>query len=222
MVDSEPVKYYATASLNRYNQIINRIMLIVLFIHHSQYSRNAMTPYLRISVLLSCLLSLTLTFLPNQLSAKNASTFLNNPIIIGKVIGISDGDTITVLQEDNTALKIRLAGIDCPEKSQAFGNRAKKMLSEKVFGNIVRVEIRHKDRYDRTLGIIRLGDLDINEYLITQGVAWHYKAYAKDQPDEEAKRYDLAEQGARKAKKGLWLQEHPTPPWEYRAQKKKD
>ena len=183
--------------------------------------RKTMTAIFKNNALISILFGLSLSFLPNYLVAKEASKYQNHEIIIAKVIGISDGDTITLLNDDNTQLKIRLAGIDCPEKNQAFGNRAKRLLSEKVFGNIVRVEIRGIDRYGRSLGIVRIGEEDINEYLIHEGVAWHYKQYAKDQPAEEAKRYDLAQEAAKKAKKGLWIQENPTPPWEFRAQRHK-
>jgi endonuclease YncB( thermonuclease family) len=180
-----------------------------------------MTSKFRINALLGLFLSASLTFLPAENSAKESPKYQKHQIIIAKVIGISDGDTITLLNEDNTQLKIRLAGIDCPEKNQAFGNRAKRLLSEKVFGNVVRVEIRGIDRYDRALGIVRLGDEDINEYLIHEGVAWHYKHYAKDQPAEESKRYDLAQESAKKAKKGLWIQENPTAPWDFREQRRK-
>ena len=141
-------------------------------------------------------------------------------VITGKVIGISDGDTITVLNEKHEQLKIRLAGIDCPEKSQAFGNRAKRTLSDKVFSQNVKVETRDKDKYGRTLGIVKIGEEDINQYMISEGVAWHYKKYANTQPTEEADRYAKAEETARLNKKGLWIQEHPTPPWEFREQNK--
>jgi endonuclease YncB( thermonuclease family) len=180
-----------------------------------------MTSILKKNVLICFLFGFIFSFLPNSLFAKDARNAHKYEIIVAKVIGISDGDTITLLNDDNAQIKIRLAGIDCPEKNQAFGNRAKRLLSEKVFGNVVRVEIRGIDRYGRTLGIVRLGEEDINEYLIHEGVAWHYKHYAKDQPAEEAKRYDIAQEAAKNAKKGLWIQDNPTPPWEYREQRRK-
>jgi endonuclease YncB( thermonuclease family) len=142
-------------------------------------------------------------------------------IITGKVIGVSDGDTITLLNEQREQIKVRLTGIDCPEKSQAFGNRAKKELSDKVFSQNVKVEVRGKDKYGRSLGIVKIGDEDVNEFLISQGVAWHYKKYAKTQPAEEASRYARAEELARQNKKGLWIQDRPIPPWEFRDQAKK-
>lgn len=138
--------------------------------------------------------------------------------VSGKVIAIVDGDTITVLTENNEQFKVRLAGIDCPEKAQAFGNLAKKELRKKVFGQNVRIENRGKDQYGRTLGIVKMGNIDINEYLISQGVAWHFKKYASDQPQEEADRYSKAEEIARNNKKGLWVQDNPVPPWKFRSE----
>jgi endonuclease YncB( thermonuclease family) len=153
-------------------------------------------------------------------------TFAENVVkstgtITGKVIGISDGDTITILNDKQEQIKIRLTGIDCPEKSQAFGNRAKKTLSDKVFSQNVKVETRDKDKYGRTLGIVKIGDEDINEFMIAQGVAWHYKKYANTQPIEEANRYAKAQEIASQNKRGLWIQENPTPPWEFREQARK-
>ena len=142
-------------------------------------------------------------------------------IITGKVIGISDGDTITILNDKQEQIKIRLTGIDCPEKSQAFGNRAKITLSNKVFSQNVKVETRDKDKYGRTLGIVKVGDEDINEYMISQGVAWHFKKYANTQPLEEANRYAKAQELASQNKRGLWIQDNPMPPWEFRDQQRK-
>jgi endonuclease YncB( thermonuclease family) len=151
--------------------------------------------------------------------AKDSSNLTET--LSGKVIGIADGDTLTILIDGNSQVKVRLAGIDAPEKTQAFGNASKKLLSNKVFSQNIKVEARGKDKYGRVLGIIRLGDQDINEYMIAEGLAWHYKKYAKDQPAGEADQYSRTEEIARLNKKGLWVQENPTPPWDYRAEKKK-
>lgn len=175
-----------------------------------------MMAFLNKKTILVLLSFFAMSFVSLQTQAKESLKFHKNEIIVGKVIGIADGDTITILIEGNIPVKIRLAGIDCPEKNQAFGGRAKKTLSDKVFGNIVRVETRGKDAYDRVIGVVRLGDEDINEYLITQGVAWHFKRYVKQQPTEEATRYDAAETKAKNEKRGLWIQESPTAPWDFR------
>lgn len=109
-------------------------------------------------------------------------------MIEGRVVGMSDGDTITVLDSSKTQHKIRLAGIDTPEKGQAFGNVAKQRMADMVFGKEVRVDARKTDRYGRTIGRVwgapakskaaeRPKTLDAGMALVTMGLAWHYKKY---------------------------------------------
>ncbi|MDA8140225.1 MAG: thermonuclease family protein [Desulfobacteraceae bacterium] len=126
-----------------------------------------------------------------------------------KVIGISDGDTITVLQ-GTESVKIRLAGIDCPEKHQAFGNKAKDFTACIVFGKMVEVKPVTQDRYGRTVAWVSVGAESLNESLLKAGLAWHYKKYSSDQhlADLETK--------ARHDKVGLWSDPHAIPPWEFR------
>jgi endonuclease YncB( thermonuclease family) len=131
-------------------------------------------------------------------------------VIVGKVVKIADGDTLTVLDDDNAQHRIRLFGIDAPEKSQAFGNQSKKSLSEKVFGESVRVEVTDIDRYGREVGRIYLGDRFINLEQVHDGYAWRYTTY--DRHHE----FDAAEAEARAHRRGLWAAPHPTPPWEFR------
>jgi len=128
----------------------------------------------------------------------------------GKVIGISDGDTCTVLTAENQQVKIRLAGIDTPESSQAFGTKAKQALSEKVFGRTVEVKEQSKDRYGRTVADIYLGARWVNLEMVAEGWAWHYKEYSKDP------KLASAERAARLAKSGLWADKEPVPPWDFR------
>jgi micrococcal nuclease len=132
----------------------------------------------------------------------------------GKVVSIADGDTVTVLV-DKTQHRIRLVGIDAPEGGQAFGNKAKMALGDKVFGKEVKVEWKERDRYKRILGTIYLEGRWINNEMVAEGWAWHYTYYSKDQ--ELAK----AEAAAKEAKKGLWADPNPIPPWDYRKMKKK-
>lgn len=134
----------------------------------------------------------------------------------GKVVGISDGDTITVLTEDKTQHKVRLAHIDCPEKGQPFGNRAKQFTSDFCFGQIVRVE--HggkKDRNGRYIGVVynSRGD-NLNKQLVSAGLAWHFVRYSNDQS------YSALEAQARKAKRGLWAESNAIAPWVWRKQPK--
>jgi endonuclease YncB( thermonuclease family) len=133
----------------------------------------------------------------------------------GKVIGISDGDTITVLK-DRTPIKIRLFGIDCPESAQDFGSRAKTATSELAFGRLVRVEPKAIDRYGRTVADITLPDgRSLNQELVGEGLAWWYRRYAPH--DERLARLEVE---AKAAKRGLWSQANPIPPWEWRGRPK--
>jgi micrococcal nuclease len=128
----------------------------------------------------------------------------------GKVVGVSDGDTITVLV-GKAQKKVRLMGIDAPESTQPYGSAAKQALSEAVFGQQVVVKWKEKDDYDRTLGFVFLNGKQINASMIEAGYAWHYKQYSQD-PSLAA-----LENAARAAKRGLWAdQQQPIPPWDYR------
>lgn len=127
----------------------------------------------------------------------------------GKCIGVSDGDTITVLV-DRTQVKVRLAGVDCPESHQDYGNKAKQFTSDLVFGKQVTVSVSDKDRYGRSVGTVSVGGADLNLSLVKAGLAWHYKAYSKDQALADA------ETRARNEKIGLWSQPSPTAPWDFR------
>ena len=132
--------------------------------------------------------------------------------ITGKVVSAHDGDTLTVL-EGTTQIKVRLAEIDAPELKQAFGQRARQALGERLQGKQVRVEWEKRDKYGRTLGTVYLGEESINLWQVRNGWAWQYKQYSKS---ETLKR---AEEQARKEKVGLWQDVNPVPPWEWRKKK---
>lgn len=134
--------------------------------------------------------------------------------LTGKVVGVADGDTFTLLLEDNTQVKVRLHGIDCPEKSQDFGQVAKKYLSDLIFNKTVIVKEMDIDRYGRTIGMVLISNLNVNEKLLEVGLAWHYKKY------DSNKNWAEIEKRAREHKRGLWVDVNPTPPWEYRNSKK--
>jgi micrococcal nuclease len=133
--------------------------------------------------------------------------------LVGKVVGVSDGDTITVLV-DKKPIKIRLEGIDAPEAKQSFGNRSKQALSDLVFGKEVRVKKTREDRYGRSLGLVSTDGIDINAKMIQDGWAWHYKKYNRD-----SKLADWELQ-ARAAKRGLWSESNPLAPWDFRDRQK--
>ncbi len=134
----------------------------------------------------------------------------------GKVVGISDGDTIKVLR-DRQEIKIRLWGIDCPERHQDFGTRAKKYTSGLAFCQIVEIEEVDKDRYGRTVALVTLPDgQSLNEALVRDGMAWVYTKYC-NRP-MECSRWRELEHAARSQKIGLWSIPNAIPPWEFRRQ----
>ena len=129
----------------------------------------------------------------------------------GRVVGIIDGDTIEVLNGHHTE-RIRLSGIDCPEKGQAYGQRAKQAASALVFGKAVTLQTHSHDKYGRTLADVILPDgTNVNHMLVKQGWCWWYRKYAPEDTVLE----DL-EAGARDAKKGLWVDPHPMPRWKWK------
>ena len=130
--------------------------------------------------------------------------------LTGTVVRITDGDTFTLLTEEKQQVKVRLNGIDCPEAKQDFGQRARQYLSELIFQKDVVISETSKDRYGRTLGTVHVGNINVNETMVSSGMAWHYKQYSKDE------RLGALENEARDNKKGLWSQPNPTPPWDYR------
>ena len=127
--------------------------------------------------------------------------------ISGKVVAVTDGDTIKVLDSNNVQYKVRLTGIDAPEKAQPFGNASRNHLASMVAGKNVRIESSKTDRYGRVLGKVWVQPrdcsscgktLDANHAQILSGLAWWYRYYAKDQPPEDRGRYESAEEEARK------------------------
>lgn len=143
----------------------------------------------------------------------------------GKVVHVADGDSITVLDAAKRQHKVRLAAIDAPERRQAYGTRARQHLSALVLGRSVIVVWDRRDRYGRIVGkvlapacaaVTCAKTLDAGLAQISAGYAWHYRRYARTQPPQERQRYAAAEQAARTRRMGLWQDNHPAPPWEFR------
>jgi endonuclease YncB( thermonuclease family) len=132
----------------------------------------------------------------------------------GRVVKVSDGDTITILRE-NRQIKIRMLGIDAPEKSQPFGNACRETLAELVAGREVRIQVGELDRYGRTIGKVLVDGRDANLAQVEAGCAWHYKQFARNQEPADRERYAAAEAQARREKRGLW-KEPAEEPWAYR------
>ncbi|WP_458098151.1 thermonuclease family protein [Roseomonas sp. WA12] len=133
--------------------------------------------------------------------------------LTGRVVGLSDGDTITVLTAERRQVRIRLGEIDTPESRQPYGARAQQALSELVFGKDVRVVVQDTDRYGRIVGRVYAGTVDANAEMVRQGAAWVYRQYSRD-----AALLQL-EAEAKTARRGLWAlpEAERTPPWEWRA-----
>ena len=138
------------------------------------------------------------------------SSYLFSLELIGKVVKVSDGDTITILTSDKTQHKIRLNDIDAPEKKQAFGNKSKDNLAKYIAGKTVTVQYQKKDKYKRVLGTIYYNNTDINLQQVKDGYAWVYKKYSNNQT------YYKAEKLARDKRVGLWADKNPLEPWEFR------
>ena len=138
----------------------------------------------------------------------------------GRVIAVADGDTVTVLDAQQRRHRVRLLGIDAPERAQPWGAESGAYLEAKVMQQDVQVAFAKTDRHGRLIGTVRLQGLDVNLQLLRAGLAWHHKPYAADQWLLERWRYARAERQAQREQRGLWADPAPTPPWEFRQQQR--
>lgn len=150
------------------------------------------------------------------LSAFLAANPAISATLSGRVVGLSDGDTVTVLDEHNVQHKIRLAGIDAPEKRQDYGSKSRKYLASLVFDKHVSVEWDKRDRYGRVLGKVVVSGKDANLVMVSAGLAWHYKRYEREQSVSDRQAYAEAELRARAERRGLWQLPNSVPPWDFR------
>jgi endonuclease YncB( thermonuclease family) len=148
--------------------------------------------------------------------------------ITGRAVGVTDGDTITVLDASGIRHKVRLAGIDAPERGQPGGFRSKESLSRLVFEQQVRVEGAANERDGLLVGKVWVAPpdcpscgmtLDAGLAQITTGRAWWFRRQAKERSPDDQRRYEFAEQEARAKKVGLWRERDPVPPWEWRKER---
>ena len=137
-------------------------------------------------------------------------------LLAGRVVKVADGDTITILDSSNTQHKIRLSGIDAPERKQAFGDRSRQALADAVAGRDVVIDWNKRDRYKRIVGKVLVSGQDINLQQVRNGMAWHYKKYENEQDVEDRSRYAHEEFEAQRDKVGLWRDKDPVAPWDYR------
>jgi endonuclease YncB( thermonuclease family) len=136
------------------------------------------------------------------------------------VVRVSDGDTVTVLDGLRVQHRIRLAGIDAPEKVQAYGDASKRHLSEMVFGESVTVQYQKHDRYGRIVGKILQDGHDASLEQLRVGLAWHYKQYQREQSRADRSAYAEVENAAQQAHAGLWRDPAPVPPWTWRLEQR--
>lgn len=134
-----------------------------------------------------------------------------NKNIEGKCVKVDDGDTFTFLDQQKQQHRIRLEGIDAPEKGMPFSKKSKELLSALLKDNKVYIVVIGYDQYKRALAKVRVRNTNVNLEMLTKGMAWHYKKHSKDE------KYAKAEINARKTKIGLWQENKPMPPWSVRA-----
>jgi endonuclease YncB( thermonuclease family) len=138
----------------------------------------------------------------------------------GRVARVVDGDTLVLLLAGNAQERIRIAGIDCPERGQAFGTKAKDALSRLAGGKEVTVEREKRDRYGRIVGKVVADGRDVDFALVREGMCWWYRKYAHEQSDADQALYEDAETKAREKRLGLWRDPDPMPPWEWRGERR--
>ena len=136
------------------------------------------------------------------------------------VVGISDGDSIRVVDDQKNEERVRLATIDAPENGQDFGQRSKQSLSQMIYKKHVQIVGGTKDQYGRIIGEVYIGELNVNVEQLRRGFAWYYRRHAKQQTASQRKEYSAVEKSARERKAGLWKDKNPTPPWDYRKRNK--
>lgn len=170
-------------------------------------------------------------------TAASTGVWANDSILHGKVVGVTDGDTITVLDAYMVRHEIRLAAIDSPETSchkyrpsaedamcvehgQPFGKAAKKHLSDLAYGQDAEVKVLAGSSYGREIGFVYINGVDVNYEQVKSGLAWHYTHFAKTtQSDAEFNKYEQAANSAKSSKIGLWADRSPIAPWDYRHNK---
>lgn len=138
----------------------------------------------------------------------------------GRVVSVSDGDTLTVLDREFREHKIRLIGIDAPEAGQDFGQASRMNLARMIFGREVLVVEMATDKYDRALANVFVDETDVNSEQVRAGMAWFYRTFERDIPPPQRQLLDNLERDARAQRRGLWQYRNPTPPWEFRERKR--
>ncbi|WP_255490576.1 thermonuclease family protein [Dysgonomonas sp. 511] len=134
--------------------------------------------------------------------------------LMGEVVSVADGDTMTIQTSDGRRIKVRLEGIDAPERGQDYGTKARNHLNDLCYGKRVMIDHKGEDQYGRVLGVVYLGDLNVNEEMVRVGLAWYYSYFVTDA------RLDSLEQEARRKKLNIWSMDNPIPPHQFRKSKR--
>lgn len=134
----------------------------------------------------------------------------------GTIVGVADGDTLTLLDQGRTPHRIRIDGIDAPERTQPYGQRSRQSLSDLAHGRSARAECPKSDRYGRSVCRVFIDGVDVGLEQVRRGLAWHYVKYAQEQPPQARLDYSRAQEQARSSRSGLWTVAAPIPPWDYR------
>lgn len=141
--------------------------------------------------------------------------------LVGRVVSITDGDTLTLLDGNHVQHKIRLSGIDAPERRQAFGNRSTQALGALAHAKPAVAHCPKKDRYGRWICVVEVAGRDVGLAIVEQGLAWWYRKYAREQSSADRLAYERAEMEARSARRGLWSDSsEPVAPWDWRRAKR--
>lgn len=165
-----------------------------------------------------CMALLSLVWANNGQAASRSS---GHPIehIAGRVISVSDGDTLTLRDAAGRRHRVRLATIDAPEREQAFASQSRQHLARLALNRDVQLRVLNRDNYDRLVAVVEVDGRDVNLMQITAGMAWHYRAHQRQQSAQERHAYAQAELKARRAGLGLWGQNQPVAPWDFRRQR---
>jgi endonuclease YncB( thermonuclease family) len=144
------------------------------------------------------------------------STAAGQRTVEGRVVGVTDGDTITILDAGRAQHVVRLGGIDAPERAQPFGRAARENLSRLVFDKRVEARCWKVDQFRREICSVFVGQRDVGLAMVQEGYAWHFKRFADEQSPQEREAYSTAQESAAAARRGLWQDEDPVPPWDWR------
>ncbi|HEY8354504.1 MAG TPA: thermonuclease family protein [Methylophilaceae bacterium] len=135
--------------------------------------------------------------------------------LVGKVVHVSDGDSM-IVQVNETKLRVRMHGIDAPERTQPYNRKARQSLVELVADRTVTVQYDKEDKYGRIVGKVLVNGTDAGLVQLQRGMAWFYRFYQDELAPEDRAAYAQAEAAARRERRGLWAGSDPVPPWEFR------